>query len=375
MSVSQRRGVLFLLPVVVVVAVVAVAVSRAEFDDSLTYRADHTDHADRQKGSYQSPREPKTGDSTVTESFAFDPNTVTYRELVRLGMSKSHAAGFVKYRAAGKEFGVREEFAACYGVSEEMYDRLEKYIVIGEKWRTKPHYARDESEYGSPSGRTADGRVACQHDSLFRFDPNVLDVDGYMKLGFSQAQAENIINYRSIIGGYVSVEAFGKCYMVSPERLEKLRPYMDFAPQPGAAKGKLVDINSADSALLRSVNGIGGVLVVRIMERRRALGGFHCVEQLSEIQGMSEPLFEMICKQIYADSCIIQKFDVNFVAPKQLAQGLSAHPYGGDVVVRKMLKQRQLKGGWSSIRDMVEQNILTSTQADKLAPYLIFRPM
>lgn len=67
-------------------------------------------------------------EAAAAELFEFDPNTVDYRALRRLGFSKQDAAGVLRYRAAGKVFRIAEDFAACYQVSDSMYDRLEPYI-------------------------------------------------------------------------------------------------------------------------------------------------------------------------------------------------------------------------------------------------------
>ena len=66
--------------------------------------------------------------------FRFDPNTVTYDELRLLGFDKRTAVGIVKYRTAGKVFGIAEEFALCYGVSDSMFARVRPYIYIGNRW-------------------------------------------------------------------------------------------------------------------------------------------------------------------------------------------------------------------------------------------------
>ena len=70
--------------------------------------------------------------------FVFDPNTVTYEELRAMGFDKNTAVGIVKYRAMGKVFAIREDFALCYGVNDSIYDRLKPYIRIGEEYAAKP---------------------------------------------------------------------------------------------------------------------------------------------------------------------------------------------------------------------------------------------
>ena len=76
------------------------------------------------------PKTPRSGappdaaKEAPPELFEFDPNTVDYRALRRLGFTKQDAAGVLRYRAAGKIFRIPEDFAACYQVSDSMYVRL-----------------------------------------------------------------------------------------------------------------------------------------------------------------------------------------------------------------------------------------------------------
>lgn len=64
------------------------------------------------------------------EEFRFDPNTVSAGELERLGFSEKQAASIVAYREKGGRFNRPEDFARSYVVSDEMFERLEKWIDI-----------------------------------------------------------------------------------------------------------------------------------------------------------------------------------------------------------------------------------------------------
>jgi competence ComEA-like helix-hairpin-helix protein len=205
------------------------------------------------------------------------------------------------------------------------------------------------------------------------FDPNVLTISGFEALGFSRKQAEAIVRYRTARGGFRTADDLAKCYVVSPEIMERLRPYIKIAPPTATITAnkppaEIVEINTADSATLRTVSGIGNVLIVRILDYRERLGGFVSVEQLREIPGMYEENFDRIITQISADSCKIQKIDINFASPEALGK----HPYITAEGLRKILKHRQLKGGWRTTEELVNENILTQQQAARLAPYLMF---
>ena len=51
--------------------------------------------------------------------FRFDPNTVSLKELVMLGLSPKQAQVILNYRQAGAVFRVKSDFARCYTVSSQ----------------------------------------------------------------------------------------------------------------------------------------------------------------------------------------------------------------------------------------------------------------
>lgn len=353
---GERKGLLVLLPLLAVIGVVAWVGKRPAADKSLDRLADaRMESRDERVGEIDD----RQGEAEVAaELFTFDPNTIDLRGLCRLGFAKKEAAGIISYRNGGKVFRDPYDFAGCYQVSIEMFERLEPYIVIGAKYR-RP--VRESSDYALDQRRA---RVE-RDDSLFVFDPNDLDSAGYVSLGFSPRQSAAILNYRTMRGGFRTEEDFAACYQVSPEKFEALRPYIAMkAPEPPAK----VDINRADSAALCSVNGIGPVTATRILEYRRRLGGFVSVAQLAEVAGVTQQNYDLFSRQIIASSYGISKIDINFAPPEQLQ-----HPYMSGAALRKLLKNRQLKGGWSTIEDMVKDDILSTEQAARLAPYLVFR--
>ncbi len=362
-SVQERRGVLYLLPVLIVVSLLVVSRNKPVFESSFPLYADEKD---RKATTGAVPRDnfyQQTYDQQIVPEgglFRFDPNTVGYKELLRLGFTKRQAAGFIKYRVSGARFAIPEEFAACYQVSDAMYERLQPWISIGAEFRVKP--LRDVAGHAG----------AVRRDSLFEFDPNLLTASQFASMGcFTLRQGEVIVNYRELKGGFHTVEDFARCYPVE-DQIEKLRPYIKMpVAEPVAKAGTTplrVELNSADTTVLATVRGIGPLTARRIVEYRSKLGGFHSVTQLCEITGMTESNYEKILKQITVDSCVIRKININFATLKNL----ETHPYLTGNVIRKILKNRQLKGGWRTLKDMTDDGTLSPGQAAKLAPYLDF---
>ena len=246
----------------------------------------------------------------------FDPNTASLDDLRRLGLTKHEAVSLLKYRAAGKVFRIPEDLTLCYGISDSLYRRLEPWVRIGRKYAIAPEKYR--------TGRILPEPLA---PGPFRID--TVSARYLRAIGaLSKRQAEAFIRWRDLSGIY-DMEDLRECYVVSD---------------------------------------IGPRTVVAIMHCRERLGGFVRAEQLAEVPGVRERNYEKILKQIYCDSCKIRKIDINFASPKVLGK----HPYIAPQALRKLLKARQLKGGWSTAGELVEQNILTREEAARLAPYLQF---
>lgn len=71
-----------------------------------------------------------TSGAKRTESFPFDPNTVSLGDLQRLGFSARQAQSIINYREKGGRFRRSSDFAKSYVVHDSVYRRLEPYIRI-----------------------------------------------------------------------------------------------------------------------------------------------------------------------------------------------------------------------------------------------------
>lgn len=341
LSRQNIRGILYVMMIIVVIALI---VYFAQPRRGLTLRSKAT----------------TTKIATQSDTlFVFDPNTVTYDELLLLGFDKRTAVGIVKYRAAGKVFGIAEEFALCYGVTDSMFSRVRPYIKIGNKFATKPKQRLADTLHTERKSRFSPRPFE-------KFGIDTVGVEYLRLIGFSTRQAEALIEYRKRGGGIFSMNELRDCYAVSEEMADSLAHFVVLSVRD-PYKG-LVEINSADSATLRKVRGIGAKTVVAVMQYRKFLGGFYRKEQIAELKCVTEENFLRISEQIYCDSCKISKIDINFAA----ANDFEHHPYMTRRSAKLITEIRESKGGWTSIEEMIEDKIFTKEQAAAIAPYLLF---
>ncbi len=309
--------------------------------------------------------EQEVAEDTTTDSlFTFDPNTVSYEQLLALGFERHTAVSILKYRARGKVFEIAEEFALCYGVTDSMFARLRPYINMGKQFRAENRGDSIRAINRQRWEQKIDNRRPHPYEP-FRID--TVSIAYLHRIGFTYRQAEGLIEYRdSGAEGIRNMAELSDCWAVSPEMADSLAHYVIF-PEPKPYGGK-IEINSADSATLVTVRGIGPKTAQAIVSYRKLLGGYVSIEQLSEIKCVTSENFARFSSQICCDSCVFSKIDINF-AP---ASELERHPYMTRRAINRIIQLRKSKGGWKSIEEIVNDDIFTPEQVSALAPYLHF---
>lgn len=132
--------------------------------------------------------------------------------------------------------------------------------------------------------------------------------------------------------------------------------------------GLQVDINTADTAELRKLPGIGEKRALNIVKYRTSLGGFYSVDQLAEVYSMDASLVERLKKYIVCDGNSVAKIDINNTIPYNLW-----HPYlKGELL--KTIKQR-IKSGkrYKSFDEIKAENGYDENLNDRAEMYLEFK--
>ena len=194
----------------------------------------------------------------------------------------------------------------------------------------------------------------------FRFDPNTVSVDDLRRLGFSPKQAQSIDNYRKKGGRFRSKSDFAKSYVVSDSVFRRLEPYIDIP---------LVDLNLADSAAFDALPGIGGWFATKIVEHRKALGGYSYVEQLMDIYRFDQEKFDGLKDLVTVSP--------EYMTPYPLwtlqADSLRRHPYINNLETAKAIvlyRENTPPGQWT-VEGLHEAGILTDIQYDALSRCII----
>ena len=127
--------------------------------------------------------------------------------------------------------------------------------------------------------------VAPRRTESFPFNPNTVSLSDLQRLGFSERQAQSIINYREKGGRFRRPADFAKSFVVADSVFKRLEPFIRIPK---------VDLNSADSTALVTLPGIGPFYAGKIIEYRSQLGGFSFPEQLMDIYRFDQEKYDAL---------------------------------------------------------------------------------
>jgi competence ComEA-like helix-hairpin-helix protein len=215
--------------------------------------------------------------------FVFDPNTVSREQLLKLGFSEKKAITFLKFRDRGFIFKEKKDLKKVYGISDKLYERLEPYVLIKQKTS-------------------------------------------------KQTTLEIATN--------------------------PLKAY-----QPSKKVISIVELNAADSVALEKLSGIGPAYAKRILKYRSMLGGFVSVQQLKEVYGLNEELFQKIQAFVSVDTSLIIKINLN----KDDFKTVNKHPYLSYELTKTIFNQRRKAAiTTEALKELINDEMLYQ----KLKPYL-----
>lgn len=276
---------------------------------------------------------------------------------------------------------------------------------------------------------------------LFPFDPNTADSTQFLRLGIRPWQVRNIYKYRAAGGRYRKPTDFARLYGLTLKQYKRLEPYICIEKEVMAAdvygnireeyprhhydypvklrKGEHININTADTAQLMTVPGIGPYYARQIVRKRARLGGFASPKQLLEIEGFPETALEYMevgvgkqnSKSAFAASghtdgdakakesssntnanALASKASLTAKNGKQSAditvkpkeelkkirvnhddvRTMAKHPYMRYFHAKDIEKYRRLKGKLKSVADLHRLPSFTQEDIAKLTPYLDF---
>jgi competence protein ComEA len=210
---------------------------------------------------------------------------------------------------------------------------------------------------------------------LHDFDPNIIAIHDWVNMGFSQKQAESIVNYRERFGPFKRKEDLKRVYVVSEKKYAEIEPYIKISNQenndhnipdkPIVVQNKVIELNTATLEELMSLRGIGEGYGNRIINYRNKIGGFVEFNQI-ETLSISDDAKLALKEYAIINPDAVQKTNINRASKDEL----KAIPFSNWSVVSAILKQRDL--GVISNLDFLSEKEISTENKIKFELYLSF---
>ena len=210
------------------------------------------------------------------------------------------------------------------------------------------------------------------------FDPNDLELEGWIELGFSTKQATSLLKYKRSIGGFKDKSDLASSYVVSEEKFRELEGFIQIKEkvviieEPNEIREPIefpklyLDINSADSITLLKLKGIGPFYASKIISYRKALGNYVELDQLMEIWKFDSIKYREIKDEIWVDTTKVLKIRLN----SDSISVLKSHPYIDWNHANAIINFRKQHGEYTSLNDLKKIVIFSDSLILKLKPYI-----
>lgn len=146
----------------------------------------------------------------------FNPNEFSLEDWQRIGFSEKQATTILKYkRSLGGEFRNLDQIQACFVISEDKFREMKPYLVFPNSTeKIEPKTSKVEIK---------------SKDKLVKFNPNHLTKEEWMELGFTEKQANTILNYKRSLGeSFKNAEILKNCYAISEDKFAEMEPFLVF---------------------------------------------------------------------------------------------------------------------------------------------------
>jgi len=261
---------------------------------------------------------------TISISGKFNPDHYSAADWIRMGFSERQAEAILKYKSyLGGSFVSKEKFKECFIISEENYQKINSYLILPEKTPASfTHYSKSFKPE----------KAKIQYHS---FDPNTLDLEDWKSFGFSDKQAQTIVNYRdrNLKGSFKSLEDIQKCFVISAEKFEEMKPFMKLST--ATISNQKTEVKQQEKTDFSKVN-LNSVTFKQLIEFgfdekaagsmigfRKKLGGFVNKEQILTTYNIDVELVQKLLSIAQLNTSNVPKYSLT-EAPEEW---LKNHPY------------------------------------------------
>ena len=236
-------------------------------------------------------------EEVVVEYSNFDPNLASIDDLLKQGIPKKTAYMITHYREKGGKFRKKEDLKKIYGMPEDVYSKLEAYIVIPENKTTTP-FPIDKNAVASvggngqiPNSYNNTGQKKFPPAAPINIDINKATMEDWTKLnGIGPGYAKRIVNFRDKLGGFCNTEQVKETFGLPDSTFQKIKMQLTVSPIL-----KKINVNMATVEELK-LHPYLKWNQVNIITNYRAQhnGKIANLEELKKIQGLPPDVIEKI---------------------------------------------------------------------------------
>lgn len=287
----------------------------------------------------------------------FDPDQLSQNDWENMGFSEKQATAILKYKNyLGGSFVSKEKFKECFIINEENYAKLEPYLILP---------AKTPANFNAYAGKSNSFKTKTPQTS---FDPNTLDVQGWMALGFTEKQANVIVNYRdrNLKGSFKTLEDIKNCFVISAEKFEELKPYIKLnastmAKNSEEKKPELkqektdfskTDMNSITFKQLLEF-GLDEKSAGSMIGFRKKLGGFMTKEQILETYNIDKELVQKLLSIASLDNSKVERYTL-VDAPEEWLKNHPYFKYSADKIIYYRISNPDDKKIWKLLKTKPE---------------------
>lgn len=343
-SKTERRGIYALLIVIFTLLITL-------YFDDFFYKEEEIDFS-----SFRSALAEIEKNKSITNALEldqFDPNIISFDDLVAYGLNTVVARRMVNYVKKGGSFSKPEDVLKIYGMDSVWYEKAKSFMFFQ---NVSIHKKQDNPE-----------TVFSFQD----FDPNTVSQADLEQMGLKPYQARNIISYREKYKAFENNQDVFQVYGIDTVMANKMIPFIKIAKRSVSEKYKdeykekvFVNINKADSLELISVKGIGAYTANKILKERELLGGFHSTQQLIDIYPIDIEKYEKLKDQIFCKGDFRQ-MDLNNANYNELVK----HPYINKGVAESILNFRNNIRPFIKVEELKQLEYVDSVLYLKIMPY------
>lgn len=319
---GDRRAIIFLASLIVI-SLIVVVVSGIKNDESAENNTDYV----MKSSDYQAVKQDKDAPNqsrTTIEARCFDPNTVDSATLINNGLKPYQVHAFLRYRSSGAVFRKPLDISRLNCLNDDDIDRLLPLIIISNQY----------------SNRRVKYPIVKSSGYKTKYNKSYENYNSY------KSEKDNHSTYKQHI--------FEKDNKTNTSNVNRKFESLT-----------LVDVNTADTTLLKRIPGIGSYTAKKIVSLRSQLGAIHSIKQLASFPHMSQDVLEWltISQQSLQN---IKKLNINTATFSQLRQ----HPYIGYDHARDIQRYINIYGKVRDEEQLLSANIFQPEEMKLLSPYL-----